>query len=116
RAQRRGVVIALRLRRTLRPKRRRRKPRREETGNPEGGDQGGAGLVEERPPAVAFGDGIPRHRSRNHLPEFLEPRDALFAWVTGDDGGIDGADRDAGDPFRLEITVTKRLIGAGLVG
>ena len=36
--------------------------------------------------------------------------------VAGDDRGIDGADRDAGDPVRLEIEVTQRLIGAGLIG
>src|SRR5882757_178170 len=42
RAQGRGVVIALRLRAALRPQRRGRKPRREESGHAEGGDQGGA--------------------------------------------------------------------------
>src|SRR5882724_8865714 len=42
-----------------------------ETGHTEGSDQCRAGLVEQRAPAVTLGDGIPRHRRRNHLPEFL---------------------------------------------
>ena len=100
----------------LRPKRRRGKARREETGNTERGDQGGAGLVEQGTPAVAFRDGIPGHRRRNHFPEFLETLDPLFARIAGDDRGVDGADRDAGNPFRLEIMVTQCLIGAGLIG
>src|SRR6266567_2411481 len=115
-SQRRGVVIALRLRAALRPQRRRRKTRREKPGNAEGRDQGGAGLVEERSPAVALRDGIPWHRRRDHLPEFLETLDPLFTRIAGDDRGVDGADRDAGDPFRLEIEVTQGLIGAGLIG
>src|SRR6476620_3338124 len=47
-----GVGIALRLRAALRPQRRRRQTRREKTGNAEGGDPAGAGLVEKRSPAV----------------------------------------------------------------
>ena len=115
-AQRRGVVIALRLRAALRPQRRRRNARGEEAGHAEGGDQGGAGLVEQRALAVAADDRIPRHRRRNHLPEFLQPLDALSRLVAGDDRGVDGADRDAGNPVRLEIAMAQRLIGAGLVG
>jgi hypothetical protein len=61
-------------------------------------------------------DGIPGHWRRNHFPEFLEAADPLFARVAGNDRGIDGADRDAGNPFGLEIVVTQRLIGAGLIG
>ncbi len=50
------------------------------------------------------------------LPEFFQPRDALFRFVAGDDRGVDGADRNSGDPIGLEIMVAQRLIGAGLVG
>ncbi len=46
----------------------------------------------------------------------LQAIDALVGLVAGDDRGVDRADRDAGDPFRLEIEMTQRLIGAGLVG
>ena len=42
--------------------------------------------------------------------------DALIGLVAGDDRGIDRANRDAGDPFRLEPCVAQRLKGAGLVG
>src|ERR1700719_4129701 len=102
-AKRRGVVIALRLRAALRPQQRRGKTWREKAGNAEGGDQGGAGLVEKRSSAVALRDRIPGHRRRDHFPELLETPDPLFARIAGDDCGVDGADRYAGDPFRLEI-------------
>ena len=115
-AQRRGVVIALRLGAARRPKRRRWNAGSKETGHTEGSDQCRAGLVEQGAPAVTLGDGIPRHRRRNHLPEFLQPLHPRFARVAGNDRGVDGADRDAGNPFRLEIEMTQRLIGAGLVG
>src|SRR5262245_29416058 len=59
---------------------------------------------------------MPGHRRRNHLPKFLEFGHALLARIAGDDRGIDGADRDAGDPIRLEIATAERLIGPGLVG
>ena len=114
--QRRGVVIALRLRAARRPERRGRNARREEAGHAKGRDQGGAGFVEQRARAVARRHRIPGHRRRHHLPEFLQALDALLALIAGDDRGVDGADRDAGDPFRLEIEVTQGLIGAGLIG
>ena len=50
------------------------------------------------------------------LPEFLEALHPLFGRIAGDDRGIDGADRNAGNPFRLETDMAKRLIGAGLIG
>ncbi len=59
---------------------------------------------------------VPRHRRRHHLPEFLQPRHPPGRFVAGDDRGIDGADRDAGDPFRLEARVAERLEGTGLIG
>ena len=114
--QRRGVVIAQRLRAALRPQRRGRKPRREKSGHAEGRDQGGAGFVEQRTRAVARRDRIPGHRGRHHVPEFLEPIDAFRRGVTGDDRGIDGADRNARHPFRLEAGTAQRLEGAGLIG
>src|SRR5712664_2421221 len=114
--KRRGVVIALRLWAALGPKRRRGNSRREKAGNAEGGDQSGACFVEQGPRAVAFHNGIPRDRGRDRLPEFLEAPQPFFAWVAGDDRSVDGTDRDAGNPFRLKIVVTQRLVGAGLIG
>ena len=117
RAQRRGVVIALRLRAALRPQRRRRNPRREKAGHAEGRDQGGAGLVEQRTPAVARGDADSRAPAPKPCSQNSLSRSTRFSRrIAGDDRGIDGADRDAGNPFRLEIVVTQRLIGAGLIG
>ncbi len=58
---------------------------------------------------VALAERLPRHRRRDHLPEFLEPLDAGVPLVAGDDGGVDRPDRDAGDPFRLEAVVAQRL-------
>src|SRR5439155_2758391 len=115
-SKRGGVVIALRLRAPLRPQPRRGKTRRKKAGDAEGADQGGAGFVEERTAAVALRDRIPWYWRRNHLPEFLETPDPFFARIAGDDCGVDGADRDAGNPLRLEIEVTQCLIGAGLIG
>ena len=116
-AQRRGVVIALRLRAALRPQRRRRKARGEEAGHAEGRDQGRAGLVENRcaprsPWTIGFHGTGDDTISQNSLSRV----DALVRRVAGDDRGIDGADRDAGDPFGLEIDGAQRLIGAGLIG
>ena len=112
----RGVVVALRLRAARRPQQRGRKPRGEETGNAEGGDQGRAGLIENRASAVARCDRVPWHRRRHHLPEFLQARHASFRIIAGDDRGVDGADRNPGDPFRLKTRMTQRLKGAGLIG
>ena len=114
--QRRGVVIALGLRAAGRPERRGRNARREEAGHAEGRDQRGAGRVEQLAAVVALADRLPRHRRGHHLPEFLEPLDARLRLVAGDDRGVDRADRDAGDPFRLEAGMAERLIGAGLIG
>jgi hypothetical protein len=114
--QRRGVVIALRLRAARRPQGRGRNTRREEAGHAEGRDQRGAGFVEQRARAVAVCDGIPRHRGRHHLPELFQPVDAFLAFIAGDDRGVDGADRNARDPFRFEPGPAQRMKGACLIG
>ena len=114
--QRRRVVIAQRRRRARRPERRRRKARREEAGHTEGRDDRRTGLVEQRARTIALQDRRPRHRLGHHVPELLQPLDALVTLVAGDDRGVDGADRNTGDPFRLEIMVAQRLVGAGLIG
>jgi hypothetical protein len=36
--------------------------------------------------------------------------------VAGDQAGIDGADRGADDPVRLDAGLVQRLIDAGLIG
>ena len=114
-AQRRGVVVADRLRRAAWPQRCRRHARREEAGHAEGRDPRSAGFVERRARLVALQDRPPQHRRGDELPEFLQARDAQLLRVAGDDRRIDRADRDAGDPCRIKLMPAKRVIGARLI-
>ena len=50
------------------------------------------------------------------LPEFPQPRQPVLRRIAGDQAGIDGADRGADDPVRLDAGFVQRLIDAGLVG
>ncbi len=49
------------------------------------------------------------------LPEFLQPQQAILRRVTGDQTGIDGADRCPDDPVRLNPGLVQRLIDACLI-
>jgi hypothetical protein len=49
-------------------------------------------------------------------PEFLEARQALLRRVAGNQARIDGADRGADHPVRLDAGFAQRLIDADLVG
>src|SRR5262245_423274 len=46
------------------------------------------------------------------LPQFLHAR---AGWIAGDDGGVEGADRYAGDPIGNEAGLIERLVDAGLI-
>ena len=48
-------------------------------------------------------------------PKFPQPIDAGIRRVTRDDGGIDRADRYAGDPVGMDIGFRKRLVDASLI-
>src|SRR6185312_8178260 len=50
------------------------------------------------------------------LPERAQLCDPLLGWITGDDGGIDGADRDAGNPIRMESRLREGFVDSRLVG
>ena len=50
------------------------------------------------------------------LPEFAQPRQPVLRRIARDQAGIDGADRGADDPVRLDAGFVQRLIDAGLVG
>jgi hypothetical protein len=52
----------------------------------------------------------------HEVPELAQPVDPVLGRVAGDQRGIDGADRDAGDPVRLQLGLAERGIHAGLVG
>ena len=59
---------------------------------------------------------IPDRILLHPLPEFLQPRQTVFRRIAGDQAGIDGADRGADDPVRLDAGFVQRLIDAGLIG
>src|SRR5262249_60602197 len=48
-------------------------------------------------------------------PEFLQPLHAIVGLVASDQAGIDGADRGADDPIRLDPRFMESLIDAYLV-
>ena len=73
-------------------------------------------LASELPKIVvghSWSSGLPL---RHAVPEFTQPRDAIGWLVAGDQGAIDGADRGADHPIRLDAALHERLVDAGLVG
>jgi hypothetical protein len=74
-----------------------------------------------RPIGRGVGEARPRKRRPDFLslhapPEFLERGQAVRQRVAGDQARIDGADRGADDPVRLDAVLVQRLIDAGLIG
>ena len=119
-AQRLGVVVADRRRRAGRLERRRRHPRREEAGDAEQHRDRRVGLVDDVAPAGLVGRravdrGAERERG-DRLPELAQPRHPVLRAVAGDQGGVDRADRDAGDPVGRVPHRREALVHAGLVG
>ena len=49
------------------------------------------------------------------FPECAQLLNAPFRRIAGDDGCVHGADRDAGDPIRMQVRLRQRLIDAGLI-
>ncbi len=100
---------------------RRRKARLEEAGCAHQHDAQGAPLVHDLVLHVVL-DREARHvgdaegRGRHRLPEGAQLLDPLLRRIAGDQRRIDGADRDAGDPVRVEIGLGQRLVGTGLIG
>src|SRR5215813_6217502 len=80
----------------------------EESGNAaEQGRPIGRGVGEPRPVRQT-----PEFLALHAAPEFL----AMLALVAGDQAGVDGADRGADDPVRLDPAFVERLIDARLIG
>ena len=50
------------------------------------------------------------------LPEAAQLFDPLGRLVARDDGRVDGADGDAGNPVGIDVGRGERLVGAGLIG
>jgi hypothetical protein len=62
-----------------------------------------------------FEIGNPERGRGDSLPEFSQSFDALFRRIAGDQGRVDGADRNAGNPVRMQISLSQRLVHAGLI-
>ena len=113
--QRRGVVVALRLRAARRPERRRRNRGVKKPGTPKAAIMAALVSLNSDRARSSSSPGS-RTPATTPSPRIPSADRRAFARVAGDDRGIDGADRDACDPFRLEIKMAQRLIGAGLIG
>ena len=50
------------------------------------------------------------------VPEFAQRRQPPLGRVAGDQRSVDGADRDAGNPVRLQPGFMQRLVDAALIG
>src|SRR6185436_2495335 len=70
-------------------------------------DAAGEIAVEQRLAGDALGD---------QLPELAQALDPPLRRVAGNDGAIDRADRDAGDPVRQIAPLRQGLVDAGLIG
>ena len=88
-------------------------------------DKGGCSvqLIEEAAGSLAARQMIGRETAPsirwivgNALPECAQLLDPCSRSIAGDDGGIDGADGNAGDPIGVQIGLGQRLIDAGLIG
>ena len=63
--------------------------------------------AERCPPAVGPGDLV---------PELCELPQSCIRLIADDEGGVDGADGDAGDPFGFIAGLVQRLVGADVIG
>src|SRR5262249_8951109 len=84
---------------------------------------GGTQLVESTARDISFGcelvscsGPIEEKIGGNSFPECAQLCDALLGRVAGDNRGIDGTDRDASNPVRVEIVFCEGLVDSRLVG
>ena len=68
-------------------------------------------LVEARKELAEIPDLLLLHA----LPEFAQARQPVLGLVAGDQAGIDGADRGADDPVRLDAGLVQGLVDARLI-
>ena len=59
---------------------------------------------------------MPELLVRHAVPEFLQPGQTRCGLIAGDQARVDGADRGADDPVRLDAGFVQGLVDAGLVG
>src|SRR3984893_12491473 len=55
-------------------------------------------------------------RRADDLPEFSQPRDALFRRVARNQRRIDRANRNTGDPIGMKIGLSQSLVDPALIG
>ena len=72
--------------------------------------------VARAPQVVAIRREGPEPPIRDPLPELAQPRQPVLPLVAGDQRRVDRADRDAGQPVRLQPRLVHRLVDARLVG
>ena len=63
-----------------------------------------------------FAGGPLDRKGADRLPELAQPLHAFAFRRAGDDGGVECADRDAGQPVRPDASLVHALIDSGLVG
>ena len=108
-AQRRGVVPAGGLDRARRREVRRRNARLEKAGSPFEQGRSGAELVEEdvtgiaAQPVMGDAEGVEQKLGRDLLPEGAQLFEPRLGCVAGDQGRVDRANRNSGDPIEMQV-------------
>jgi len=72
--------------------------------------------VAPREMEVCVAGARPRPIGRYLRPEFAQPVDPVVGRIARDDRGVDGADRYAGNPIRMNTGLAQRLVDSGLIG
>ena len=90
--------------------------RGEEAGLAQKGAGQGAVHVAALAENVAVRRAQPQRAVGDAGPEFAQPFQPFVDAVAGDDGGIDAADRDPGNPVRLQPRFVQRLVNPRLIG
>src|SRR5262249_43476058 len=120
RSQRRVVVIARFIWTSRWPDGRRRQARHKEIRRPKQENAYGTRLIDKLMLVVAELDlpeiGNAKRRSRDRAPKLAQRVDATLRRIAGNDRGIDGADRDSGNPIRMQISLGQRLVNTRLIG
>src|SRR5262249_10438572 len=120
RSQRRVVVIARFIWTSRWPDGRRRQARHKEIRRPKQENAYGTVLIDKLMLVVAELDlpeiGNAKRRSRDRAPKLAQRVDATLRRIAGNDRGIDGADRDSGNPIGMQISLGQRLVNTRLIG
>src|SRR3954468_11614144 len=87
-----------------------------------GAEEAGNAVGHRRPVGELFveaGDDVAETPDRmllHPLPELAQTRQSILRRVAGDETRVDGADRGADDPVRLDAGLMQGLVDAGLIG